>query len=152
MSIKRRDPLGESQKQKKYAKPSLKNGGLQISRAIEDDYDKAINKFERAKTASIEAAKTWNPEHNVEHVDAFPAFDDRIGNYSDMYRDRRICIKYLYIVIFGAPPQDMWHDMRLIPAISAILDIDSNSYTRVNCYFGRQWSDAGLIAHRLRLE
>ena len=44
MSIKRRDPLGEYQKQKKYAKQSLKNGGLQISRAV--DYgSKAINKF-----------------------------------------------------------------------------------------------------------
>ena len=43
MSIKRRDPLGEYQKQKKYAKQFLKNGGLQISRAV--DYDKAINKF-----------------------------------------------------------------------------------------------------------
>ena len=46
-----------------------------------------------------------------------------------MYRNRRIR-KYLYIVLFGAPPQDMWHKMRLIPAISAILDIDSNAHNR----------------------
>ena len=126
-----RNTLLDSQQQKKYLKPTQKDGGWHISRAVDVAYRKTINNFTRAKTASIEAAKTWNGVRNIEHIGTFPVHEELIGNYANHYIDRRICIKYLYIAIFGAPPQDMWHEMKLIPAISGILDIPVNSHTAV---------------------
>ena len=127
-----RNVLLDTPQQEKYAAISQKNGGLQISKAVKTTAEIIIRKFIRAKNASIAAATTWEQPRNIEPIDAFPAFEELIGDYADYYRDRRICIKYLYIAIFGAPPEEMWKEMRLVLGICGILDIKyDNSHTAV---------------------
>ena len=102
-----RNTLLDSQQQKKYSKPTQKDGGWHISRAVDVTYEKIINKFIRAKTASIEEAKTWNRKRNIEHIGTFPVHEELIGNYANHYKDRRICIKFLFCMLdaIGIIPQ-----------------------------------------------
>ena len=97
-----------------HAAISQKEGGLQITGAVKITTETIIRKFISAKIASIAAATTQEQHRIIEPIDAFPAFEELIGDYTDYYRDRRICIKYLYIAIFGAPPEEMWREMRLV--------------------------------------
>jgi hypothetical protein len=51
--------------------------------------------------------------------------------YAGIYNERRVAIKYLYSVVFGAPPKEQWHNMKLISEISHMLNIPKSSHSRV---------------------
>ena len=60
------------------------------------------------------------------------------GDYSDpnlnkvkyvgFHKDRRVAIKYVYSAIFGAPPEENWHKMKLVPVICHLLNINLHSH------------------------
>ena len=51
------------------------------------------------------------------------ADDADVDRYKGFYEERRTAIKYFYFAVFGAPNEDQWHDLKLIPAISHMLCI-----------------------------
>ena len=42
-----------------------------------------------------------------------------------------MAIKYLFFAVFGAPDEDQWHNMKIIPAICHLLCIPKSSYYSV---------------------
>ena len=87
--------------------------------------EKVVNAHDHAKNAAAQS-------HAVDE-NALCRYDieNEEMKYGGSDADRRGTIKFPYIHVFGASAEDTWHELRLIPTISFLLTIPSNSHTAV---------------------
>ena len=125
-SKRNRNSLDENSRDLKYSKVSQTQDHYLVSRGRLDTAENAVWFHSRAKTA-VQASRQM-----IEEIDSKLILDN-LGELSHQYAgsntDRRLTIKYLYLAVFGAPKMDKWHDMKLVPVVSHMLGIPTNSHT-----------------------
>ena len=53
------------------------------------------------------------------------------ARYDEFHEDRRQAIRFLYHAVFGAPAEEEWHSLKLVPNICNYLGIPQNSHSKV---------------------
>ena len=126
---RKRDPLGVTSHQARYLAASQHKECYLGSRAVAVTAEKSVRAHYHAKTA---IAASRQMEDEMDWNSLFTDNEHSSSRYAGSASDRRICIKYLYLSVFGAPPKAKWHDMNLVSVISHLLDIPKNSHTAVH--------------------
>jgi hypothetical protein len=120
-----RDTLLPLANELRYQATSQHQNYFQSSRGVTVTNSKAVGLHYRSKNAS-------EMSHEKQHYPIDFDIDGEIENHNKCsFKDRRIAIKYMFINVFGSPNIDSWHKMKLIPAISHLLNISQNSHTIV---------------------
>lgn len=91
---------------------------------VEVTNEKVISKHYRSKLAGEQGRNNQLFDENI------PS-DINAVKYDGSLKDRRIAIKWMFINVFGAPSEELWHGMKLIPAISLLMNISRNSHTSI---------------------
>ena len=123
-----RDPLGITSHQARYTPISQTQDYFLDTGAIQVTAEKSVNAHYHAKTSS---EASWQIEEGIDWNSFISDIEPSSSSYAKSATDRRLCIKYLFISIFGAPPQSKWHEMNLVSIISSMLRISPNSHTTV---------------------
>ena len=121
-----RNPLGIMSNKARYLPESQTKDYFLGTRATQVTAEKVVRRHYSAKTAS---EASWQIATEIDWNSFISDNDHSSSGYPKSATDRRIAIKYLFIAIFGAPPQSHWHDMNLVSVISSMLGIPKNSYT-----------------------
>jgi hypothetical protein len=116
-----RDSLSSSSKQSRYEAESQHKRHYNNTRGVEVTIEKAITYHYRSKAAVEQARSNQLFDENI------PS-DVNAVKYDGSLKDRRITIKWMFINVFGAPSEELWHGMKLIPAISLLMNISRNSH------------------------
>ena len=129
---RRRDPLASNWRDEKYAEVSQTAEYYLYGRAVEVNTGIFSRKHQRGREAINErwTREVFNFRLDDDHV-PLHADDADVDRYKGFYEERRTAIKYFYIAVFGAPNEDQWHDLKLIPAISHMLCIPVSSHSTV---------------------
>ena len=127
------DQLKPNSRDERCAKVSQVKEYWQVKCGVEVTPQTILSKHRRGVRAISER---WTPDvfyMRPDDGDHFPLMDDdaEVDRYKGFYDDRRTAIKYLFFVVFGAPNEEQWHEMNLIPVISHILYIPKSSYKSV---------------------
>ena len=125
------DQLKPNWRDERYAAISQTKEWWQVAKGVEVTPQKIHSKHHRSLNANIER---WTREVFNFRLDGdIPLhFDDaEVERYQGFYDERRMAIKYLFFAVFGAPDEDQWHNMKIIPAICHLLCIPKSSYYSV---------------------
>ena len=120
-----RDTLSSNAHELQYQAQSQHEKYWQSTKGVEVKNSKPVVLHYRSISAS--EMSHYNSQYPINFD-----IDVEIDNQNKCsFKDRRIAIKYMFINVFGSPSVDSWHDMKLIPAISHLLNISQNSHSKV---------------------
>lgn len=128
----------------RYRDKSKTQDYYQQNKGVEVTAVKAVSHHLRAKNAS-DTYRVKTPHNREYHSHGGGE------KYAGIYNERKIAVKYLYSSVFGAPPKEQWHRMKLVPVISHMLNIPKSSHSRVNEVLGNI-CDLKVEYHGKRLE
>ena len=123
-----RNPLSLNWFDRRYAAKSQHGDYYQNQAGVVVTNEKAVRLHKHAKTSADFARRSIQYLHeNSNNLE----LNGNDNNYVGSFKDRRVAIKYLFMQVFGAPDEEDWHEMKLVPAISHLLNISKNSHTTV---------------------
>jgi hypothetical protein len=123
-----RDPLSSNSHSERYEAISQVQDHYGSCKSVTVTAEKAVRRHNSARKAVYESRKEDEYSDNNQN---YPQLDGHVNKRPGYYNERRVAIKHVYEAVFGAPPEENWHDMNLISVISHLLNIPSNSHTRV---------------------
>ena len=123
-----RNPLSLNWFDRRYAAKSQHGDYYQNQAGVVVTNEKAVRLHKHAKTSADFARRSIQYLHeNSNNLE----LNGNDNNYVGSFKDRRVAIKYLFMQVFGALDEEDWHEMKLVPAISHLLNISKNSHTTV---------------------
>jgi hypothetical protein len=120
-----RDQLRPNWRDERCAQRSQVGDYWQVTCGVEVTPQSILSKHQRGLHAISErwARNIFNFQPDDEDDFLLSDDDAEVDRYKGFYDDRRMAIKYLFFVVFGAPNMEQWHEMHLISAISHMLHI-----------------------------
>lgn len=122
-----RVPLSSNAYNSRYEADSQPRDYFQSIRGVLVTAEKSAKNHLRAKSAAEESRIT-DAEVRFCHSELL----EEGVKYPNFLNERRVATKYLFTAVFGTPPIEDWHRMKLVPVISHILNIPRSSHSRVH--------------------
>ena len=119
---------GQTAHQARYAADSQSKDYWLSTKSVQLSHEKIMKAHYRALNA-VECywQSYYDLEKEINDDMEWGEIGDEYGeNYEGSQTDRRIAIKYLYIHVYGAAPEDRWRDLRVISGISASKSMSSS--------------------------
>jgi hypothetical protein len=123
-----RNPLAFNCYNKRYEAVSQEKDHYLDRRSVKVTAEKTVLRHYKSKQASHATRESMKCSADKVKL---PKLNGPVNKGSGYYNERRIAIKHIYESVFDAPPEEKWHEMKLIPSISHLLNIPSNSHSRV---------------------